>query len=144
VAGLKQGQLPPGYLPLTAANKLDALAAYSKQAVASIAAQDGSVPGIAPGFTAPPIALSFGSPVVVPTGSSPTRPTVSDSPSAAPSPTPSSSAPTIKAKPAATGKTLGVKVSAPGVLLMILIALALLGPIGVPAVSFARRLRRSR
>ena len=42
--GLGLGQLPPGYLPLTASSGLGALAAYSQSAIADIAAQNGQVP----------------------------------------------------------------------------------------------------
>ena len=38
------GQLPPGYLPLTAANGLGGLAAYTVAAAADVAAQNGQVP----------------------------------------------------------------------------------------------------
>jgi hypothetical protein len=143
VSGLKQGQLPPGYLPLTSANKLGDLAAYSKLAAAAILAQDGSVPGVA--------ASSAGSSITPPSDDGSTfsplsnPPSSSESPSdsepSAPAPAASSSAPTIKTKPASAGKTIGATVSSPGAVLVLLIALALLGPIGVPAVRFAKRLR---
>ena len=42
--GEDQGQLPAGYLPLTAANGLDGLADYSLKAADAIEAQDGNVP----------------------------------------------------------------------------------------------------
>ena len=42
--GLGLGELPPGYLPLTAATGLGALAAYSQAAIADISAQNGQVP----------------------------------------------------------------------------------------------------
>ena len=38
------GQLPPGYLPLTTANGLGGLAAYTLAAAADVAAQNGQVP----------------------------------------------------------------------------------------------------
>jgi hypothetical protein len=42
--GLGSGELPPGYLPLTAANGLGALAAYTNKAADAVAAQQGVVP----------------------------------------------------------------------------------------------------
>ncbi len=44
--GLGVGQLPPGYLPMTAANGLGALAAYTEAAAADVAAQNGQVPSL--------------------------------------------------------------------------------------------------
>ena len=40
------GQLPPGYLPMTAADGLGALAAYTVAAAADVAAQNGQVPAL--------------------------------------------------------------------------------------------------
>jgi hypothetical protein len=40
------GQLPPGYLPMTAANGLGGLAAYTVAAAADVAAQNGQVPAL--------------------------------------------------------------------------------------------------
>jgi hypothetical protein len=47
--GPDQGQLPPGYLPMTAANGLGALAAYTRAAAVAVAAQQGGVPATTPG-----------------------------------------------------------------------------------------------
>ena len=44
VAGTRNGELPPGYLPLTAANGLAAFSDYTRRAADAIAAQDGTVP----------------------------------------------------------------------------------------------------
>lgn len=41
------GQLPPGYLPMTAANHLGAEAAYTVAAAAAVAAQKGGIPALA-------------------------------------------------------------------------------------------------
>ncbi len=49
--GTGVGELPPGYLPMTAANGLGALAAYTVAAAADVAAQNGQVPGVVPGTT---------------------------------------------------------------------------------------------
>lgn len=45
-AGSAQGQLPPGYLPLTATNGLGALAAATITAAAAVQAQRGALPGV--------------------------------------------------------------------------------------------------
>ena len=42
------GQIPPGYLPITAANGLGGLAAYTLAAAADVAAQNGQVPPLTP------------------------------------------------------------------------------------------------
>jgi hypothetical protein len=77
-AGTANGQLPPGYLPLTAANGLHDLADYTRRAAAAVAAQQGQIPSldappsgapapspsppVGPGATPPP----GGGPAVVP------------------------------------------------------------------------------
>ncbi len=43
--GTGPGQLPPGYLPLTAADGLGSLAAYTEAAAADVTAQNGETPG---------------------------------------------------------------------------------------------------
>ena len=45
-SGLGLGQLPPGYLPLTASNGLGQLAAYTQAAATDIEAQNGQVPSL--------------------------------------------------------------------------------------------------
>jgi hypothetical protein len=59
------GQLPPGYLPLTAADGLGGLAAYTLAAAADVAAQNGQVPPLTPASGS-----SGGSGSSSPTGSS--------------------------------------------------------------------------
>ena len=55
IQGAGVGQLPPGYVPLTAADGLGAQVAYTQAAVADIAAQNGKVPPLIPGSaTIPP------------------------------------------------------------------------------------------
>src|SRR5947209_1194540 len=49
--GTATGQLPPGYLPMTPANGLGTLAAYTRTAADAVAAQSGKVPPIVPGAT---------------------------------------------------------------------------------------------
>jgi hypothetical protein len=55
--GLGNGQLPPGYLPLTSANGLATQAKYTRSAAAAVAAQQGAVPllsGDLPAVTSTP------------------------------------------------------------------------------------------
>lgn len=47
--GVGQGQLPPGFLPMTGANHLGSLAAYTQAAAAAVKAQSGTVPPVVPG-----------------------------------------------------------------------------------------------
>ncbi|MEV4517402.1 hypothetical protein AB0K00_51665 [Dactylosporangium sp. NPDC049525] len=51
--GLGNGQLPPGYLPLTAANGLGDFVAYTLRAADAVAAQAGAVPLLVPAAAAP-------------------------------------------------------------------------------------------
>jgi hypothetical protein len=51
IPGLEVGQLPPGYLPITTADGLGAMAAYTLAAAKDVAAQNGEVPSMTP---APP------------------------------------------------------------------------------------------
>ncbi len=46
--GSGNGELPPGYLPMTEANGLGSLVAYTKAAGAAVAAQSGQVPPVGP------------------------------------------------------------------------------------------------
>lgn len=50
-SGLGNGDLPPGYLPLTRGNHLGAQAAYTVRAAAAVRAQLGVVPGLDPAAT---------------------------------------------------------------------------------------------
>lgn len=52
--GLEIGQLPPGYLPLTAENDLDDLVSYTLRAADAVAAQTGEVPALVPAQPPPP------------------------------------------------------------------------------------------
>ena len=79
--GLGLGQLPPGYLPMTAANGLGAMVLYTRRAAAAVAAQRGTVPSIVEtvGSPVPPNASAS------PTPSAPTTPNAGAPPLAAPS-----------------------------------------------------------
>ncbi len=52
--GLGNGQLPPGFLPLTKANGLGALATYTLVAADAVQAQSGAVPGLSDRLTVVP------------------------------------------------------------------------------------------
>jgi hypothetical protein len=47
-SGTAVGQLPAGYLPLTKANGLAALAAYAQRVASAVSAQTGAVPSLTP------------------------------------------------------------------------------------------------
>ncbi len=55
--GYNVGQLPPGYLPLTAADHLATLASYSDLAALDVAAQNGEVPPVS-GVSPPPTTVT--------------------------------------------------------------------------------------
>jgi hypothetical protein len=59
--GTATGQLPPGYLPLTADNGLGSLAAYTRVAADAIEGQTGVVPPLLPGLASPSPSPSGGS-----------------------------------------------------------------------------------
>ncbi len=63
--GYGNGQLPPGYLPLTAANGLGDLAAYTQRAADAVEAQKGAVPDLVP--AAPSVEETVATDVEVPT-----------------------------------------------------------------------------
>ena len=109
--GLEVGQLPPGYLPLTAANGLQAMSAYTARAATSVDAQIGELPlpsgkvlpGKTPTTPPPPPTTPGGEPssgrTSQPAGITPPgddggvtpNPTGTPQPSASSSPTPSTS-----------------------------------------------------
>ena len=82
--GLGFGQLPPGYLPITAANGLASMLAYTSAAATYVSAQSATVPSI----TSPRAYVASG-PGKVPfgTGGSSHVPTPAPTPSPSPSPT---------------------------------------------------------
>lgn len=54
VPGIQPGQLPTGFLPLTASNGLGALASYTLVAANAVAAQQGGAPSVTGGTSVPP------------------------------------------------------------------------------------------
>ncbi len=59
--GTETGQLPAGYLPMTAANGMGRLVAYTQAAAKAVAAQDGTVPPVDPNAPASPTPSSSSS-----------------------------------------------------------------------------------
>ncbi len=132
--GVGNGQLPAGYLPLTAGNGLGALVTYAQNAADAIAAQQGYVPAV-DGSSRPPSPTPTPTPTPTPSplpstggpsqstgGGTTSTPAASASLSASPSPSSSSTPVAI----VATGLTTGVSVGALGQVLPALLGLALL------------------
>jgi hypothetical protein len=141
-SGLRIGQLPPGFLPLTAANGLATQAAYSQRAATAVAQGTGAMPlvsgGTTPGTTtpaeggsAPPAsAPSVSTPPPGATGGSTPGATASGSPS------------NVAGGPvAAVGTTQGASSGAAGLLLPLILLLALVGALIVPLTGAYGRLR---
>jgi hypothetical protein len=146
--GLGNGQLAPGFLPITSANGLGALKSYSVKAAAAVEEQNGYVPAVDGSLPPPsptPTPTASQAPVVVPTPiSTPTYggnsgsggpsggqqipttgPTGEPAPSqsAAATPTPSPSQSTILAKPVGSTSALAPTAWANAVPVLIGIAL---------------------
>lgn len=114
--GLNSGQLPPGYLPLTAANGLGALARYTLAAADDVAAQRGASPGTsgAPSSSTPGGSL----PITLP-GAAPTAgPVIGKIPNAKPVLTPAAET---------FAQRLGLPLGWSGLALVIVAAIAVLG-----------------
>ena len=126
--GLGFGQLPPGYLPVTAANGLASMVAYTKAAATYVAGQSGTVPSVtapviyvAPPPSSTPSSHGTGSGSGV--AAAPTASTPTGSGSASPLPTPSTSGPTAVALGTTASVTWGATALVlPGLLLLALMA----------------------
>jgi hypothetical protein len=97
--GLGQGQLPPGYLPMTVANGLGALVLYTRRLADVVAAQTGTVPAIAETAGTPPSPWS--SPTPTPSVSA--TPNPGATPSMAPAPSISAWNPAVQLPVGYTG-----------------------------------------
>lgn len=155
-AGTAQGDLPDGYLPMTAGNGAAALAAYTRCAAEAVALQNGVVPTV--GAPCPKAARQARAPRTVPTGSggaaggatgstAPAAPnpaagtnSVAVAPPATSSPAARSS---IDAAPAADA-TPGYGSTLSGVLLPLLFLVFLLGAIGTLVLRVLAAGRRAR
>ncbi|HTY72720.1 MAG TPA: hypothetical protein VMI11_09900 [Actinomycetes bacterium] len=142
--GLDQGQLPVGYLPMTAANHLAGLAAYTRTAAQAVEQQQGVVPYVngdpAPTPTPTPsvsptpsttseagTGTTGGEPSAAGSPSTAAAPSTSSS-SARPKPSPSSSPSPSKIAVVLTGKTVGVRpgpaaLAFPALLVLVVLAL---------------------
>ena len=141
VAGYGNGQLPPGYVPMTAAAGLSKLTAYTTEAAADVLAQNGLVPGttLQTATTSSSAATSGGyaySTTTLPVASrtakssSAAASTVASSAAAFSSPASSSPAP-VRVRTVAVNSTIS------GAALPILLAIAVLGGL----VSAASQIR---
>jgi hypothetical protein len=134
------GQLPPGYLPLTSGNGLGKLVDYTKAAASAVAAQKGSVPSVT-GSSPPTTPSPTPTPTVSPTVTTPTTPSTGDSaddsvppitppgsPGSSPSVASPSPTPTTSSTPVALslGTTAATRSSTAGVVFPLMLALALL------------------
>ena len=156
VPGLSNGQLAPGFLPITPANGLANFTAYSAKAAAAIEQQKGFVPAVdgsdpKPSPTPTPAPTYSPTPIPTPTyggdgGSSnsggeqipTTGPTQTPAPSqsAAPTPTPEPSQSTILTKP--VGSTTALKPPAGTNAVPALIAIALISGVASLALAWRR------
>jgi hypothetical protein len=138
--GFGNGQLPPGFLPLTAANGGAAFVSYSGRAATAVAAQHGDLPLVTGGQVA-------GAVVVTPTGTgggtgsgaplpSPGS-TSGGTPSTSPSPVDNVSSPRL----VPLGATLGAKAGLGGLALPLVLLLALLGAVAAPLTRLVARVR---
>ena len=154
--GLGNGQLAPGFLPITPANGLADFTAYSAKAAAAIEQQKGFVPAVdgsdpKPSPTPTPAPTYSPTPIPTPTyggdgGSSnsggeqipTTGPTQTPAPSqsAAPTPTPEPSQSTILTKP--VGSTTALKPPAGTNAVPALIAIALISGVASLALAWRR------
>jgi hypothetical protein len=143
VAGFGNGQLPPGYLPVTAANGLKAMLDYTIAAAADVLAQNGQVPGsaieattvTAPAATVQPNTASTYRPPTISTNSAATSAAPSSASSAAPTPLTSSEVKAIeRGRTAAATSSLGSSV------LPVILGLGLLGAL----LSASGRVRPTR
>jgi hypothetical protein len=142
------GELPAGYLPLTAANGLSAQSDYSVRAAAAVAAQTGVVPPLngGSGGTPHPSGGTGGTPGNT-SGSGTSGPSghgsdgSQPSSSATPTPTP---APTPSPAPVSLGNTVAVSAGVTGLILPTLLALALVFGLLVPLTLWRSRYRRAR
>jgi len=167
VSGDAVGELPGGFLPLTATNGLGVLAACTNEAVTHIAAQDGKLPcrptappssthtTPSPGSTSPSPSTSTSSASGPPTSATPSPTTSSaasagtDGPSTStgntPTPTRSGSAapisPGVTSAPPqqAVNKISGPSTSSFRILGILAVILLLVGPLTAPGVLLMRR-----
>jgi hypothetical protein len=132
-SGIGDGELPPGYLPMTAANGLGKLVNYTKAAAAAVSAGKGFVPALDGSSTPPPPSPTptvsssgggtpAGGGTSVPPVKSPPAGSSNPAPTTAPSPTASSSGPAA----IALGTTAAVTSTTSGLVFPLVLLLALI------------------
>jgi hypothetical protein len=162
IEGLGVGQLPPGYLPMTAADGLGALANYTLAAAADVAAQNGQVPPLTPvapsgtktstSATTPSSAFPPTGPHATPTAGGNAGAPASTGPSSSTGSTtgPSHSGHEVEHRlpPGGTvssilrlGSALGIALWTGGILIVLVLVLGLLGLLGVPTTYLLGRRR---
>jgi hypothetical protein len=129
--GFGSGQLPPGYVPMTAANGLGKMAAYTKAAAIDVIAQNSKVPSPrnpqAPGNSSQPSPSSGSS--TSGSSASGSQPSPTSSPGASASPSASPSTPTTSAGPNTTQHvafTSDVRSAITGAILPLVLLIALI------------------
>jgi len=143
--GTGVGQLPDGYLPLTAANGLGAQAEYSVRAADAIAAQDGTTPPL----KAPAGTGGTPSPTPTPNGNNGNpggSPGGSPAPGGTPGPGSGGSTPGPSGSPApvSLGDTVAVSAGVTGLILPTLLGVAAVFGLLVPITLLRTRSRRLR
>ena len=146
-AGLGNGQLPPGYLPLTAGNGLGGLAQFTSVAAGYVTAQSGTVPSLTN-----PVAVRTSSGPPTPTGTGPStggglgaRPGPSTGPHATTAPTPTAKATatggsaTVAGPIQPVGMTVGLRSGLAGLMLPLVLLLALVGAVAIPLTTYLGR-----
>ena len=145
------GQLPPGYLPLTAADGLGGAGQYTQSAATDVAAQNGQVPSLTAAASTTPTTA----PAITPTfsGGGTGNYSYSGTPYSALSAEAASSViPSVGGhggrrlppnKPASQTEplfgTLGIALWAGGILVVVILGMAFLGMLGVPVTYLAGR-----
>ena len=144
-SGFGNGQLPPGFLPMTAANGAAALSAYSGRAATAVAAQRGDLPlvtgGVIAGPTVAPTTRGGGGPAGG--GSSTPPPSAVPSPTPHVTPTPSASSIAVT-KLTSLGTTVGSPVGLGGLALPLVLLLAMFGAVAAPVTKLVARVRARR
>jgi len=146
VVGTGNGQLPDGYLPLTAANHLGTQADYTARAAKDVAAQTGVVTPLVPVTPQPPASTSSTAPPAGGTTPPPVGGTLPPTgPSTTPTTAPSTAPSTTSAAPAAQHTVISTQktgLGAAGWVLPVLLAAGVLG--GLLAGGSTVRPRRRR
>jgi hypothetical protein len=144
--GLGVGQLPPGYLPMTAADGLGALVNYTLTAADAVAAQKGEVPSLTPTPVSrtpkpPPstVQTTTTTTAAPPAPAAATSTTTTTTVAPRDSGRPHVTKPSVRSVP--LGRTLAVALGTSDLLVVLILALALFGMSGGPMAFLRRRWR---